>query len=100
MFRFDKFVSREGSYSLKWEKYAGTDILPFWVADMDLPSPPFELDAVRLRARHPIHGYSTVPDSLTEALRERASNDFGWSIEEDWDVWIPGLEAGMHHALR
>ena len=100
MFRFDKFVSREGSYSLKWEKYAGTDILPFWVADMDLPTPPFVLDAVRLRARHPIHGYSTVPDSLTEALRERASNDFGWSIEEDWVVWIPGIVPGMNLALR
>ena len=43
---FDALVDRSGTASAKWEKYAGRDVLPFWVADMDLPTPPFVVDAL------------------------------------------------------
>ena len=34
---FDTPINRTGTSSLKWDKYAGQDVLPLWVADMDLP---------------------------------------------------------------
>ena len=34
-FDFDRVLERRGGDSLKWNKYAGRDVLPLWVADMD-----------------------------------------------------------------
>jgi len=39
MSNFDTVFSRQDTSSLKWDLYRGKDILPFWVADMDLPGP-------------------------------------------------------------
>jgi len=32
---FDTPIDRRGTDSQRWQKYAGRDILPLWVADMD-----------------------------------------------------------------
>ena len=39
-FDFDTPPDRQGTDSQKWQKYAGRDVLPLWVADMDFRSPP------------------------------------------------------------
>ena len=48
-FAFDTIVDRRGSDSIKWNKYAGRDIIPLWVADMDFAAPPAVLDALHRR---------------------------------------------------
>ena len=49
---FDTLIDRRGTDSQKWQKYAGRDILPLWVADMDFRSPPEVIAAYhRLVAR-------------------------------------------------
>lgn len=37
MFDFDRIIDRSGTGSIKWDRYAGRDVLPLWVADMDFP---------------------------------------------------------------
>jgi cystathionine beta-lyase len=39
-FNFDTPPDRRGTDSQKWQKYAGRDVLPMWVADMDFESAP------------------------------------------------------------
>ena len=39
-FDFDHVPQRLGTDSQKWQKYAGRDILPLWVADMDFKASP------------------------------------------------------------
>ena len=93
-------VDRSGTYSEKWEKYAGGDVLPFWVADMDLPTPPFVLDAVRERLEHPILGYTRTPEPSVRAFVDWAMRSYGWRVREDWLVWIPGVVPGFNVAAR
>lgn len=96
-------VDRSGTYSEKWEKYAGRDVLPFWVADMDLPTAPFVLDAVRERLGHPILGYTRTPEPAVRAFVDWVGRSYGWQVREDWLVWIPGVVPGFNvaaHALR
>ncbi|MDO9601552.1 MAG: aspartate aminotransferase, partial [Rhodocyclaceae bacterium] len=31
--------------STRWAKYAGRDVIPLWVADMDFPAPPAVVEA-------------------------------------------------------
>lgn len=93
-------VDRRGTYSEKWEKYGGRDVLPFWVADMDLPTPPFVLDAVRERLDHPVLGYTRTPEPAVQAFVAWLSRTYGWQVREDWLVWIPGVVPGFNVAAR
>lgn len=50
-------------YTLRKEVFDTEDVLPVWVADMDIDTPDFVLNSVRKRLEHPIIGYEEVPDS-------------------------------------
>jgi hypothetical protein len=54
---FDTPVERRGTDSIKWGKYAGRDILPLWVADMDFAAPPAVLAALHRRVEEGVFGY-------------------------------------------
>jgi cystathionine beta-lyase len=100
IFDFDRGVDRRGSDSLKWNKYAGRDILPLWVADMDFAAPPAVLDALRLRIDHGVFGYGQPWPSLVESVQAHCQREYGWAIEAEWIVWLPGLVTGLHVASR
>ncbi|HEX7037459.1 MAG TPA: PatB family C-S lyase [Pseudomonadales bacterium] len=97
---FDRIIDRRGTWSSKWEKYAGRDVLPFWVADMDFPAPRFILDALRRRIDHEILGYTRTPATLNDAFRGWLVRHYGWSVPESWLVWIPGVVTGFNLAAR
>ena len=40
---------RRGTGSEKWDRWAGRDVIPTWVADMDFAAPEVVLDAIRAR---------------------------------------------------
>ena len=54
-------------YRLREELFGTTDVEPVWVADMDIDTPIFVLDAVRKRLEHPVIGYEEVPSSAYKA---------------------------------
>lgn len=93
-------IDRRGTSSSKWEKYAGTDILPFWVADMDLPTAPFVIDAVRRRLEHPVLGYTKTPPATVDAFLDWLRRRCGWRAEAEWLVWLPGVVPGFNVAAR
>ena len=68
---FETSAPREESNAEKYtlrEKLFGTeDVIPLWVADMDIDTPSFVLDAVKKRLEHPIMGYEDVPLEAFEA---------------------------------
>ncbi len=97
---FDRVIDRLGSSSTKWDRYAGHDILPLWVADMDFASPPSVLAALHKRIDHGVFGYTDPPASLVEAIQAYARRHYGWSIEPDWLVWLPGVVQGLNLACR
>ena len=66
---FDRLVDRTGTASLKWDRY-GSDVLPLWVADMDFAAPPPVVAAVEEFAAHGVYGYTRVPRSLEQAVRD------------------------------
>ena len=100
MSNFEQLIDRRGTHSTKWEKYAGRDILPFWIADMDFAVPEFILDALRQRLDHPIVGYTKQPTTLTEAFQGWLDHHFNWAVPEEWVVWLPGVVPGMNMAAR
>ena len=96
---FDRVIARRGSGSTKWEQYPD-GVLPLWVADMDFAAPPSVQEALRARVEHGVYGYARVPESLIEAVCEYLLAHFGWRIEPEWLVFLPGAVPGLNLACR
>jgi len=88
----------EGNYaSQKWHRYA-QDVLPLWIADMDFHSPPAVIDALQRRVAHGVYGYGEVPATLTAALCQWSAHHYAWTIEPEWQQWLPGVVPALHFA--
>lgn len=97
---FDTPIDRRGSDSIKWGKYAGRDILPMWVADMDFAAPPAVLTRLQARIAEGVFGYGSPWPSLTESVLTHLEKEYLWRIDADWLVWLPGLVSGLNIACR
>ena len=95
-FDFDTPIPRDQTDSQKWQKYAGRDILPMWVADMDFKCAPAILDALRERVDHGLFGYARPVKSTSDAIVEAMERNYGWKIDASWIVWLPGLVVGLN----
>ena len=99
MVDFDKVVERRGTGSSKWSKY-GADILPMWVADMDFPSAPEIVDAIKSRLEHPCLGYGVARDELRACIVADLQAKYDWTIAPEDIVFLPGVEPGFNMALK
>ena len=99
---FDAPVERAGSDSTKWAKYAGRDpdVMPLWVADMDFAAPPAVIEALRRRVEHGVFGYNQPTASQVDAVVAYLERHFGWRIDPEWIVWLPGLVSALNVACR
>ncbi len=97
---FDQVIDRRGTWSTKWDKFPGRDVLPFWVADMDFAMPEFIRDAVAERLEHPVLGYTRTPPPLVQAFQAWLQRRYGWQVPESWLVWLPGVVTGFNLAAR
>lgn len=91
---------RRGSDSIKWQKYASADVLPLWVADMDFAAPPAVLAALEKRLAHGVFGYGAPWPTLTETVLAYLEGEYGWRVEAESLVWLPGLVTGLNVACR
>ncbi len=99
-FDFDSVVDRRGTGSLKWDRYEGRDVIPLWVADMDFPSPPAVIEALRRRVDHGIFGYTHASPQLEAAVLGSLAGEHSWDVEPAWLVWLPGLVSGLNVVCR
>ena len=92
---FDRIISRRNTASVKWDLPDFKGVLPMWVADMDFACPVEILDAIKMRVDHAIFGYSIPPDSLVDLTVHRLKERYGYDIQPEWIVWLPGLETAL-----
>ena len=95
-FDFDTVPARLGTDSQKWQKYAGRDILPLWVADMDFKSSPAIIAALHDRVAHGVFGYARPVKSTVNAVVDALQRNYAWKIDPAWIVWLPGLVCGLN----
>jgi cystathionine beta-lyase len=103
---FDTPIERRGTHAVKWDyepiaRHRGEqpEMLPMWVADMDLPCPQEVVDALRERAAHPIYGYTMVPDSLLDAFRSWHERRHGTRIVREEIVTVTGVMPAVEAAI-
>lgn len=99
-FDFVTPVVRKNTASLKWQRYEQQDVLPMWVADMDLTSPPVVQAALKAAVERGVFGYGEVPAKLSQAFIAWCESQYAWTVKEDWLVWIPGVVPGFNLAVE
>lgn len=97
---FDEIVDRSASHCSKYEKYAGRDILPLWVADMDFRSPDVVIEALQRRVDHGVFGYTLPPTELVEVIVERLQRLYQWQVSAEDIFFMPGVVSGLNMACR
>ncbi|MGP8437994.1 MalY/PatB family protein [Paraburkholderia fungorum] len=97
---FTERIDRSNTSSKKWDKYRGSDTLPLWLADMDFAAPDSVLAALHKRIEHGVMGYSGVPETLVDAVLDHVRRHYGWAINPEWLIWLPGVVPGLNLACR
>lgn len=100
---FNQPISRLGTqaekYELRQAVFGRGDVLPMWVADMDLPTPPFIIEALKQRLNHPILGYTQMPDSMFQAIVDWQSQH-GYQIQTEHILLTHNVANGLFLAVQ
>ncbi len=105
MYDFDSFIDRRGTSAIKWSPAAIKDIcgnenaLPFWVADMDIPTSNAIHKAMMDAAAFGVAGYSDHPGQQSNFIGF-LERKHGWKVDEKHVVYAQGLLHGLALALK
>ncbi|MCI5800837.1 MAG: MalY/PatB family protein [Oscillospiraceae bacterium] len=101
---FDRVIDRKNTCCIKYDcaekRGKPADILPMWVADMDFPTAPAVVDALREVVDFGIYGYTDYDDSYVEAVQNWFGTRFGWKPEAEWLTITPGVVCAVAAAVR
>lgn len=104
VYDFDKVMDRRGTGAVKTDAlgkvYGKDDLIPLWVADMDFETPDFIVEALKDRLRHPVFGYTVVPEDYWPTIKKWIADRHGWETECEWMTFIPGIVKGIGMAIN
>lgn len=102
-YSFDKIIDRESSGAIKYDArnqyFQKEDVIPMWIADMDFPSPPFVIEALQNRLKHPLLGYTMREEGFYRAIHFWLKNRHKWKVEREWIVFSPGIVPAISMAV-
>ncbi|EDZ61691.1 aminotransferase, class I and II [Sulfurimonas gotlandica GD1] len=82
-------------YTLRESLFGTNDVMPVWVADMDIDTPPFVIEAVKKRLEHSIVGYEEFPTTAFKAQIEWMKNEHGIEFELEDMIYSHSVVASM-----
>jgi cystathionine beta-lyase len=101
---FSTSASRENTnaekYALREKLFGTNDVMPIWVADMDIDTPDFVLEAVKKRLEHPVIGYEEVPPSMFLAQIEWMKNEHGVEFALEDMLYSHSVVASINVAIE
>ena len=100
---FTQPIDRTGTGAEKYELceslFGRADVLPMWVADQDLPTPPFVIAALERRLRHPILGYTHTSDALCASV-VNWQGQYGYQCQPEDLVFTHNVATGLFLAVQ
>jgi cystathionine beta-lyase len=82
-------------YTLRNTLFKTQDVIPLWIADMDIDTPYFILDAIKERLNHPIFGYESFPKSAFIAQQKWIHSRYDFNFDIDEVFYSPSVVATM-----
>ena len=104
-YNFNEVISRKNTDCAKWDAvnavFGEKDLLPMWVADMDLPIAKPITEALKKRIEHEYYGYPLpMSASVQEAIVQRMKQKFDWDIRPEWIVATPGVVPALFTSVK
>ncbi|MBN2166848.1 MAG: pyridoxal phosphate-dependent aminotransferase [Marinilabiliaceae bacterium] len=103
MYNFDKFIPREGTHAYKLEfrkkVFGSDDVLPLWVADMDIETPREVADVIQQRSLHEIYGYTVRGSWFQQSIMDWQLRRHQWHVREEWIEYAPGVVPSLVIAI-
>lgn len=101
---FDRQIDRKDTSCLKYdfavERGRPADVLPLWVADMDISTPPEIIEAIKYRAEHGIFGYSMPKRDYFEVVANWFKTRHGWNADPEKFICTPGVVFAICTLIR
>ena len=103
-FNFNEKVDRSKNHAAKWEemgaKFGSNDLLPMWIADMDIKTAPEIVEAIKEKADQAIFGYVYRPASYYETAAAWCEKRFGYKIDPKILIHSPGVVPSMNMLVK
>ena len=103
-YNFDEIMDRKDNFSAKYDeagsKFGRNDIIPLWIADMDLRTAQPIIDAMVGRANQGMFGYVSRPQRYFELVREWQLKRNNWDIDTKYMSHATGVMPMMCHIMR
>lgn len=104
IYDFDAIISREGTNAEKYDariKFFGkADVEPFWVADMDLPTPHFLVEAMQERLAQPMFGYTEQYEGIFESINWWMQHQHQAVVDSAWISLSPSVVTSICMAIQ
>ena len=101
---FDRQIDRRNTDCLKYdfvvENGKPCDVLPLWIADMDIGVAPEIIEALKKRADHGIFGYTMPKRKYFEIVANWFSTRHGWNADPDKFICTPGVVFAISTLIR
>jgi len=101
---FNKAPSRKDTnaekYALREKLFGSEEVLPMWVADMDIKTPSFVMDAIKDRTKHSILGYEEIPESFFNAQIAWIKERHGYELKREWMFYSPSVVASINLCIK
>ncbi|GEN46995.1 MalY/PatB family protein [Alkalibacillus haloalkaliphilus] len=92
--------TRAAKYDFREKLFGSDDILPMWVADMDLPAPKALQDAIIKRAEHNIYGYTNHDDHLLKIIQSWLKRRHDYEVDSSQITFTPGVIPALHALVQ
>lgn len=105
-YNFDEIIDRTKHHSVKWDELETkfgdipNDVLPMWIADMEFRSSKPIIEAINKAAEHGIFGYTSRPDSYSQAIIDWMGKRHNWKIKKGWLAFSPGVVPALSLIIR
>jgi cystathionine beta-lyase len=87
---FDAGIARRGSGCNKWDR-VDDGVIPLSIADMDFPTAPAVIDALRARLDHPVFGYGFGDRGVLDTVLAWYKRVYNVEVEREWLMLLPGV---------
>lgn len=86
-------------YAQRHAQFGSNDVLPMWVADMDLATPSFILKAIQQRLEHPVLGYTQSSEAVYQAIIDWQARH-GYTVKSEHIVFTHNVLNGFYMAVQ
>lgn len=97
-------VERRGTGTLKWDSlqeiFGDADLLPLWVADMEIQSPAAVREALVKRVEHGVFGYGTVEGAYYDSFFAWQKKHHNVELAREHVRFATGVVGSLYAAVR